>query len=143
VGGADLVAVVSTFGGLPWNQLRYHPPTPEGTADYLTTCFLNWKPKTSEERSADGREIRAALLWAIKRHMDGNTPSNEPTEEEITAEREYYATIRDAFNKAPAIAPLPANWKTMSPFRQRYWLWRNDCGYSRHKAFRAAMGWWP
>lgn len=34
---------------------------------------------------------------------------------------------------------LPANWSRMGRFRQRYWLWRNDCGYGRWDAFWMAL----
>lgn len=32
---------------------------------------------------------------------------------------------------------LPKNWQRWGRFRQRYWLWRNDCGYSWWRAL-----WW-
>jgi hypothetical protein len=35
--------------------------------------------------------------------------------------------------------PLPTNWETLSAWRQRYFLWRNDCGYSPWRAFWMAI----
>ena len=36
---------------------------------------------------------------------------------------------------------VPPGFGKWSKFRRRYWLWRNDCGYSVWRALWAAM-WW-